>query len=272
MKKTFLTALFSLCAIICLAQSTAMIIAHRGGRAEQDENTMAAFRNAWAAGLHGYETDMRMTRDGVIVIAHDSSLLRTCGTEATIEHLTYKQLKKLRTKQGNAIPTLQEFTRFFSDKKDTYIEFEMKTQEKNLYPDSVIPVYCERIYSQIKQCMPEGATWIFSSFDERTLAYMHAHHPDAQLQYIIGKPLNAETIKRAQELGAKRIAAWLNGATRGNVNAAHKANLKINLWPCNTLQDITLALCLGADIVCTDSPIHYKQQFRAEPPIIPVRF
>ncbi len=272
MKKTFLTALFTCCAIVCMAQSTTMIIAHRGGRAEQDENTMTAFRNAWTAGMNGFETDLRMTKDGVIVISHDSSLVRTCDTPATIERITYKQLKKIRTKQGNAIPTLEEVARFFSNKKDTYIEFELKTRERNLYPDSLIPVYCERVYSMLKKYMPQGVTWIFSSFDERTLSYLHTHHPDAQLQYITGTPLNADCIKLAQSLGAQRIAAWLNGVTRGNMNAAHKAGLKINLWPCNSTEDITLALCLGADIICTDSPIHFKQQFNNIPPIIPVRF
>ena len=50
-------------------------IAHRGYKAKQPENTMAAFRAAAAVGAHAIETDLHLSRDGVVVLSHVGSIL-----------------------------------------------------------------------------------------------------------------------------------------------------------------------------------------------------
>ena len=59
------------------------------------ENSLAAFR---LAAEHGYgaELDVRMTRDGVLVIAHDSDLKRMTGTDLSIEEHDYEEISGLR--------------------------------------------------------------------------------------------------------------------------------------------------------------------------------
>lgn len=47
-------------------------IAHRGYKASFPENTMGAFRGAVEVGAHAIETDLHLSRDGVVVIAHVS--------------------------------------------------------------------------------------------------------------------------------------------------------------------------------------------------------
>ncbi|MDE6305664.1 MAG: glycerophosphodiester phosphodiesterase, partial [Muribaculaceae bacterium] len=44
------------------------VFSHRGGRLENDENTIQAFRASYDAGYRGFETDFRMTRDGALVV------------------------------------------------------------------------------------------------------------------------------------------------------------------------------------------------------------
>ncbi|RYD29583.1 MAG: glycerophosphodiester phosphodiesterase, partial [Verrucomicrobiaceae bacterium] len=51
--------------------------AHRGGAYEFEENTLAAFRSSYEAGVRGCELDIRMTKDGELVLLHDDSLQRT---------------------------------------------------------------------------------------------------------------------------------------------------------------------------------------------------
>ena len=48
--------------------------AHRGGRGLSPENTLAAFRRALSIGVTTLETDLAVTRDGVLVLAHDPHL------------------------------------------------------------------------------------------------------------------------------------------------------------------------------------------------------
>ena len=57
------------------------LFAHRGSRFEYDENTLPAFKASYDAGLRGFETDIRMTRDGALVITHDLELMeRACSS------------------------------------------------------------------------------------------------------------------------------------------------------------------------------------------------
>ena len=47
-------------------------IGHRGYKAAFPENTMAAFHGAVVAGAPGLETDLHLSRDGVVVLSHVS--------------------------------------------------------------------------------------------------------------------------------------------------------------------------------------------------------
>ncbi len=58
------------------------IVAHRGDSFRGPENTLAAARLAWEAGAFAWELDVQLTRDGVPVVLHDESLLRTTDVAA----------------------------------------------------------------------------------------------------------------------------------------------------------------------------------------------
>ena len=75
------------------------LFSHRGGRMEHDENTFSAFQASYDAGYRGFETDIRMTRDGALVITHDSSLERTTNGTGTVEEKTEAEIRQLATKQ-----------------------------------------------------------------------------------------------------------------------------------------------------------------------------
>jgi len=47
-------------------------IAHRGYKAQYPENTMGAFRGAVDIGVHALETDVHLSKDGVVVLSHVS--------------------------------------------------------------------------------------------------------------------------------------------------------------------------------------------------------
>jgi glycerophosphoryl diester phosphodiesterase len=45
-------------------------IAHRGYKAKHPENTLGAFMGAVKAGAHAIETDIHLSKDGVVVLSH----------------------------------------------------------------------------------------------------------------------------------------------------------------------------------------------------------
>ncbi|KAI0540643.1 PLC-like phosphodiesterase [Xylaria digitata] len=72
-------------------------IGHRGFKAAAPENTMAAFKAATEAGVDALETDLHLTRDGVVVLCHDETLQRCYGNKAKVRDLDWSEISQLRT-------------------------------------------------------------------------------------------------------------------------------------------------------------------------------
>lgn len=68
--------------------------AHRGASYDEPENTMIAFERAIVAGADFIEFDLRMSRDGVPVVLHDSTIDRTSDGCGRPEEWTFFELKK----------------------------------------------------------------------------------------------------------------------------------------------------------------------------------
>ena len=141
-----------------------IILAHRGGAHEFEENTLEGFRACYERGIRGFETDIRMTKDGVLVILHDDSLDRTHNGSGAVEHKTAAELREVTTKKGQKLLFLDEFLEYFADKPGVYIELEMKTGNKTLYPDDRIADYCRKLYSAAQPRRADGSTYIYTSF------------------------------------------------------------------------------------------------------------
>jgi glycerophosphoryl diester phosphodiesterase len=71
------------------------VIAHRGNRAHAPENTVAAMLEAVALGADAVEFDLRLTRDGELVVAHDATVERTTDGYGPVHEHTAAQLRAL---------------------------------------------------------------------------------------------------------------------------------------------------------------------------------
>ncbi|XP_061196308.1 lysophospholipase D GDPD1-like [Saccostrea echinata] len=71
-------------------------ISHRGGAGENIENTMTAFRHALSVGTDMLEIDCHITKDGKVIVSHDSSLKRVCDAEGVIADYNYEDLPLLK--------------------------------------------------------------------------------------------------------------------------------------------------------------------------------
>jgi len=84
------------------------VVAHRGNRVLRPENTLAAFRLALEEGAQIIETDLRFSRDNVIVLHHDATLDRMTDGSGPVRGKTLAELQALRTRspKGGAAGTL----------------------------------------------------------------------------------------------------------------------------------------------------------------------
>lgn len=232
---------------------------HRGGRLEYDENTLSAFEASYQQGYRGYETDVRMTADGKLVILHDSNLKRTTDGEGVVEKMTEAEIRKFNTKGGHKVLFLDELLNWIDSKGDiNYVEFELKTKPLELYPAERLHEYVDKLYKKVMKKKPAGATYLFTSSDYRGLRYLQEKYPDAELLLITSKPCCDETIALCRSVGIKRLGATIEGTTRGDVKKAHQKGLVVSLWPGKSAADAVLGIYLGADYLCTDVPVAVK--------------
>lgn len=236
-----------------------VIVAHRGGKFEVEENTMAGFREALANGMRAFETDFHFTKDDKLVIMHDGNVKRMTGVDEDIEATNLSDLLTLRTPKGNKIPTGEEYVNLMSHYDYMYCEFEMKTSESKYYPDERLRKYCDALYNLVMSKKPAHSVYVFTSFEDRTLNMMHELHPDAKLCYILSGPIDEKTIVKAMELHAYCIAGKLDKTTREMVVKAHRVGLTVSLWQTNTPETWLRAAMLGADVSTNDAPVATKK-------------
>src|SRR3954447_11538135 len=89
-----------------------LAFAHRGGAYHPDieglENTLAAFRHAVGLGYEYLETDVHVTRDGVLLAFHDTVLDRVTDGQGEIAALSLAEVRRARVGGREAVPTLAE--------------------------------------------------------------------------------------------------------------------------------------------------------------------
>lgn len=234
--------------------------AHRGGAHEFEENTLFAFKSTYEKGIRGFELDVRMTRDGELVVLHDDSLNRTHEGSGPVEHLTAEEARKiLSKKQKEPLLFLDTLLDYLKDKPGMYVEFEMKTSNKELYPDDRIVGYAAKLHQKVTAFVPQGSTYIFTSFDPRPLKAVKEIDGKADIMLIKGGPLTPELMEAAKAIGSKRIAAKMEGTTRLAVKEAQKQGFIVTGWPGHNLKDYFLGLGLGVDAICSDVPVQVQE-------------
>ncbi len=110
------------------------IIGHRGASSEAPENTIPAFDRALELKADGIEMDVRLSRDGVPVVIHDSDLRRTGGDARRVSELTREELRDIdvgiwfdEAFEGTEISDLESVVRRYRDRCLLKIELKCGT-------------------------------------------------------------------------------------------------------------------------------------------------
>lgn len=131
------------------------VAAHRGWCGKYPENTMEAFRAALDLGVDQLETDVRITKDGELVLIHDATLDRTTNGAGLVRDYTLKELKALDAGSSKdpafwecRIPTLKELMELVKDHPTITLDIELKE-----YPvdgrDAIAYEVCDRVLKMV---------------------------------------------------------------------------------------------------------------------------
>ena len=149
--------------------------AHRGlWDASCPENSLSAFRRA-AEGGFGIETDVRMTRDGKLVLFHDANLARMCGIDRQVSDCTLRELRQYRLAgTGEPIPTLNELLEAVDGRVPLILEIK---------PDRRVKELCAKVQARMQ--LYAGA-WCMESFHPLAVRWFRKNAPQVirgQLAY-----------------------------------------------------------------------------------------
>ncbi len=119
------------------------VAGHRGFSEKYPENTMESMEAAVELGVDQLETDIRVTKDGELVLHHDYMVDRTTNGEGHVRDLTLEQLRKLDAGckkssrfKGVKIPTFIEFMDFVSKVPNLTVNFEFKEYPRDWKDDT----------------------------------------------------------------------------------------------------------------------------------------
>ena len=227
---------------------TPLAIAHRGGAAEAEENTEAAFTHAARLGYRFIETDVQATRDGVAVILHDDSLQRTCGTPERVADLDWPELARRRTLGGNPIPrldaTLAAFPgmRFILEAKSDASPGPMAEaiRRTNALDRVCVGAFSARRTAALRRDLGPRLAW------------SPAHAGVARVWLAgWGLPL------RAPDCAALQVPLRFRGVpvvTARMLRRAHAEGLQVHVWTVDEPSTMARLLDLGVDGLMTDRP------------------
>ena len=202
------------------------IIAHRGASAYEQENTIAAFQKAQELGSTFFETDVQMTKDGVLALWHDYDVRGRAIKTHTLAELQIAKLEDLLAilRPGDALN--------IEIKNDGNIYRRIEEKILNLLP--------LRLKNRI----------LISSFDYPTLKRVRAL--DKQIK--IGLLTRDFDVKQALEIKAYSVNISLKRATKETAEICRKNNLKLFVYTVNTAREAIAMKALGADGVFSDYP------------------
>jgi glycerophosphoryl diester phosphodiesterase len=201
-----------------------LISAHRGFSADAPENTIASLEAALAAGADVAEVDLRMTRDGHLVLMHDRSVDRTTDGEGWVSELTLDEVRRLDAGSwfgpafaGVRVPTLEEVLRWSAGRLGFLLEL------KN-YPERQ-PAFVHQVIATIEACSAEGFVLV-AGFDHVTLAEVKQRRPTWPIEMIYHCRL-ADPAHAARACGAALASLEPEFCLPSDVEALHGAGVAV---------------------------------------------
>lgn len=213
-------------------------IGHRGARAYAPENTIASFRKALEIGVDAVELDVRLTRDGQLVVIHDADVKRTTDGKGLVCELTLKEIKGFSAEGGEKIPTLEEALDFLDKKVKVFVELKEEGTE-----EQVLAAVHERGLEK---------NVVLVSFLEDALRKVRELNGEVETGLIYAKHKNP--LKAALDLKANYLVALYRFVHTANVAKAHENGLKVVAWTINTPQEAEEYAKKGVDGITSDKP------------------
>lgn len=234
------------------AWSDIRVTAHRGSSKDAPENTMAAIALAVDQMADSVEVDVQETKDGVLVLFHDSGLKRITGRGGRLRDLSYAQAEAEDVGSwfsgefsGEKIPTLSEALEFCKGRIFMNIELKNMGSASDL-PERAAAMIAE--HDMTEQC-------VVTSTSLKYLERVKAANPDIRTGYI----LSAAYGGYYKEDYVDFVSMLSTSLSQGLVNRIHEEGKAVHAWTVNSKVELRRMRRLAVDNVITDYPVYARE-------------
>ncbi|MEH7379970.1 glycerophosphodiester phosphodiesterase family protein [Bacillus sp. JJ1533] len=231
-------------------------VAHRGASGYAPENTIAGFDVAVDMKADYIEIDVQRSKDGELVLIHDTTVDRTTDGTGKVGDLTFEKLRSLDAGSwkgeqfaGEQIPTFEEILERYRGKVGIFIE--LKAPE--LYPgieEQVAEALRERNLDK-----PQNEKILIQSFNFESMKKMNELLPNVPIGVITSNRADT-TMEALQEFST--YADWFNPhygmVTEELVNQVHSLGMKIGSWTVRSQEAADFLFEMKVDAIVTDYP------------------
>jgi glycerophosphoryl diester phosphodiesterase len=232
---------------------TFVLCGHRGNMADAPENTLLGFASAERVGVDEIELDVRVTRDGALVVVHDRTLARTAAAPSPylhtpVEELTFEEVRSVDLGDGQRVPTIGETL----DATTVLLQIEIKA------PGAARPLakfLRNRFEGDLQRCS-------FTSFDSLTLGAFADEWGDAPMGRGLGFHTHDVTSNWRdviKMLGVSMVLIPLDQLDRHTVDALHDEGYLVAGSLLENHGDVRRIVELGVDTSACNAPEYARR-------------
>ena len=236
------------------------IVAHRGASGYAPENTIAAFDLAVKMKADYIEIDVQRTKDGKLILIHDTTVDRTTDGTGKVGDFTYEEIRRLDAGswmseefRGEKVPTFEEVLKRYKGR--TGILIELKSPE--LYPG--IEKEVANLLKAYHLDKPRNEKVIVQSFNFDSMKRADQLLPRMPIGVLINQA--ADTTDEAIEQFSS-YADYYNPSyrlvTEELVTKAHEEGMKIQSWTARSRETVQFLLEMRVDGIITDYPDYVR--------------
>lgn len=235
------------------------VAAHRGWKDKYPENTIAAFQAALDIGVDQIETDVRVTKDGKLVLFHDPTVERTTNGTGRVCDYTLEDLQKLDAGNGEKIPTFREFLELVKDHPTLTLDIELKE-----YPvegwEEVAYRTCDEAIALLEE-YGFGDRCVINSFYQKLNEYVYTKYNGKYRQHLYFPQTALKGEAGDLPVYSFGYCACPISSYRGEVTAEEVAAFSqetgIRIWAPTGARDeagIDFAVKMGAELITCNNP------------------
>lgn len=222
-------------------------IGHRGS-ASGVENTLEAIQGAIDAGADYAEIDVLLSKDGVPMVIHDTSLARLAGDSRNVYELTAAELQALTLEQNGCrgrISTLEEVLEYCKGKIGLLIELKTHGHETK---------DVARQAAQAVEAQQAADRCLFMSIDYSLVQAMNAIHPEYIIGYCVYGSVSSVDAAALLASGINFLTIEENMVSPRFVNRCLRAGLPVYVWTVDEYESMERYLAEGVCGLISDRP------------------